>query len=224
VTGPASRRVRLPTRRGPGPGLAAWLGALALAVTACGGGAASPSPTAAAGTSPSPDIRLLRSGLAANLDKLASYKFSEDIYSGAADAGSPAPSSGSPPVGGTRSLRVDGTVVNGASRSIELSMSGVRYIVVGTSAWSSADGELWASVDDLPDILTLLPAAYYETWFDPRVTGFSAVGEEDHNGIACTRFSGGDALGNLYASAAGAPFPADTSFPWADTSPATRSR
>jgi hypothetical protein len=212
-------------RGAPGAALVAWLGALVLVVAACGGSAASPSPTAATGASPSPDIRLLPGGLAANLDKLGSYKFAEDIYSGGG-GGSPAPdqasssasasaaasASGMTSPGGTRSLRVEGIVVNGAGgtgRSIELTMSGVRYVVVGDSAWSSADGALWASVDDLPDVLSLLPAAYYETWFDPRVSGFSAVGEEDHNGIACTRFSGSQALGNLYASAAGGSFQAD---------------
>jgi hypothetical protein len=211
------------TRNASGAALVAWLAALVLAVAACGGGAASPSPAAATGASPSSDIRLLPSGLAANLDKLASYKFAEDIYSGggggsgapaspASSASGSASASGTLPLGGTRSLRVEGTVVNGTGstgRSIELTMSGVRYVVVGTSAWSSADGALWASVDDLPDVLTLLPAAYYQTWFDPRVSGFGAVGEEDHNGIACTHFSGSQALGNLYASAAGGSFQAD---------------
>jgi hypothetical protein len=222
TTGP-SPKAPARTTGAPGAALVAWLGALVLVVAACGGGAASPNPTAATGASPSPDVRLLPSGLAANLDKLGSYKFAEDIYSGGGgDSVTPNPASSSTPaqtaasgvqpLGGTRSLRVEGTVVNGpgsADRSIELTMSGVRYVVVGTSAWSSADGGLWASVDDLPDVLALLPVAYYETWFDPRVSGFSAVGEEDHNGIACTYFSGSQALGNLYASAAGGSFQAD---------------
>lgn len=196
---------------------------LALAVGACGGGAPSTAPASSSDGSAPPDVRLLTSGLAANLDKLASYKFSEDIYSGvdtgsaeplpestlgAATAQATAVVSGQP--GGTRSLRIEGTVVSGpGGRSIAMSMSTVEYVVVGQVGWSSSDGDLWAPVDDLPDVLSLLPAAYYGTWFDPNVTGFRAVGEETHNGVDCTRFSGSDSLGNLYASQTGASFQAD---------------
>jgi hypothetical protein len=180
-------------------------------VAGCSGASATASPTTSAGVLPSRDSRLLASGLAGNLDKLASYRFTEDIYSGAAATSGPSATgaAGSGAIGGTRSLQVEGTVVNDGTRAVQVSMPGVQYVIVGSSAWATSDGTLWASVDNLADVLTLLPTAYYQTWFDPHVSGFSALGDETHNGIDCVHFSGSDSLGNLYASMTGAAFTAD---------------
>ena len=207
-----------------------------VAVASCGSGAATPSTPPASGSTHDPNVRLLSAGLAANLDRLTSYQFAEDVYSGA-DTGSPNPSASaeasaatqsaatqsaatqsaanpsalpSGPVG-TRALRIVGTVVNGASgpASVWLSLSGRQYTIVGSTAWTSSDGVIWTVSDDPSDVLALLPAVYYGIWFEPHVASFTAVGQEQRNGIECTRFSGSDALGLLYASATGASLQAD---------------
>jgi hypothetical protein len=168
-------------------------------------------------------------GLAANLDKLSSYRFTATIYaatstdpsvipgpsdaasgtsSSAASGTSPGNSASVAPSDGA-SVYIQGTVVNSASRSIRISIGAVQYVVVGSSAWTSVDGEVWALVDNVADVTKLLPAAYYNTWFDPHVSGFAAIGDEMRNGVACTRYSGSDTLGNLYASMTGATLQAD---------------
>jgi len=199
--------------------------ALGLALAGCGGAAATPSARPSAATSASSDARLLTSGLAQNLDKLTSYRFSEVVYSSwtgslapasvavGSAAASPTGSAGS--TAGTAGLdhgllRIDGVVVNrGGSRSVQLTMNGVEYIIVGNDAWVSVDGTVWASTDESGDVIAQLPAGYYAIWFDKHVSGFTAVGTEDHDGVSATHFSGTDSLGNLYASRVGASFQAD---------------
>ena len=201
--------------------LAAALGVAVLALAGCGGATTSPAATATSGSSVPTDARLLASGLAANLDKLASYRFSEIVYSSwngsiapivpvpAAPSGSNAIASAgaSAPTG---FLRIDGTIVNGADGpSIRLDLRGVEYVIVGKKAWISVDGTLWAESDELADVTSQLPASYYKIWFDKHVGGFAAVDASDHNGIRATHFSGGDSLANLYATRGGASFQAD---------------
>jgi hypothetical protein len=167
-------------------------------------------------------------GLAANLDKLSSYRFSEVIYSvppslgdgsaapsasgAVASVQSVSPSGGQSamPSGDAGSLRVEGIVVNGNSKSIQIAVGGIEYVVIGSSAWNSIDGGAsWQAIDGLSSVLAMLPSAYYAIWFEPHVAGFGAVGDEARNGIPCTHYSGSRTLGNLYASITGAGFQAE---------------
>jgi len=216
---------------------------LATAAAACGSGSSAPAPASSAQLTVGPGVRSLSSGLAANLDKLTSYRFSEVIYvgSGAAAGGSGSPSAGAtssasgaatssggataslpasastgpgsstaaPSAGPSGSLRIEGTVINSGSRSIRIEMAGVQYVVVGPSAWNSIDGDTWVPVDDISDVTALLPAAYYQIWFDPHVAGFGAVGDEARNGVDCVHYSGTETIGGLYASMTGGSFQAE---------------
>ncbi len=209
---------------------AGLLAATALLVVACGGASATTSPSSAAsGGSAPPDVRLLDKGLAANLDKLSSYRSSEVVYSSwggsmvPIEPASPAvtsDASGTPgatnatsgpsvPIG-TGLLRIDGTVFNnGGVVSVRMSMKGVQYVIIGSSAWVSIDGELWAQTDERSDVLDQLPGAYYAIWFEKHLSGFAAKDAGDHNGVASTHFTAADSLGNLYATSGTAVFQSD---------------
>jgi len=201
--------------------LAALLAVATLLIAGCGSASGTPSPSATApAASVAPDQRLLESGLAAGFDRLSSYRFSEVIYSSWSGSVVPIAPAGSPgstasaaaasiPIG-TGLLRIDGTVVNnGGVLSVRLTMKGVQYVIIGSSAWVSIDGELWALTDESSDVLDQLPANYYAIWFEQHVSGFAAKDASDHNGVASTHFAAADSMGNLYATRGTAMFQAE---------------
>jgi hypothetical protein len=203
--------------------LAGFLAAATLIVAGCAGSVASPSSSALSSAGGVvPDARLLETGLAANFDKLASYRFSEVIYSSwngsvapivppgsAGSPGSTASVTPSVPIG-TGLLRIDGTVVNnGNVPSVRLTMKGVEYVIIGKSAWVSLDGAVWAVTDVGADVLAQLPATYYGIWFEKHASGFAAKDAGEHNGVASTHFAAGDSMGDLYATRGTATFQAE---------------
>jgi hypothetical protein len=186
-------------------GLTAVTLAIGLVVVACGG-SGNGLPGANNGNGNTPDTgggngSSLTSGLASNLDKLTSYKFTETIAS--ASSGTSADSSGS--------FQITGTVINSPTKAMWINDLGVQFITIGDQAWSSFDGTTWVTSDPNDTSLTsLLPGNDYATWFDANSTGFSVAGDETKNGIACTHFKGSDSLSKLYSAlGASANFQAD---------------
>jgi hypothetical protein len=171
-------------------------------VAACGSTpSATPSSPAASGNVPgSSAAGLLATGLSANLDKLDSYQFYESMPTSTTGAGasSGASSSSSAP------LVVNGTVINRPVKSIYVNGRPAQFIVVGSQAWRSIDGNTWIAGDPLDTFLTdLLPGHDYGTWFDAKATFFRAVGDEQKNGVDCIHYQGDPSLGSLYGGAGG---------------------
>ena len=174
--------------------------AMALGVAACGVSSPPVNPSGPAGTAgPSGSGGgLLTVGLSSNLDKLASYRFSES------NAGLPGSASASPVAG--ESYEVAGTVVNRPVKSIWIDEPQGQFILIGSQAWVSADGVTWVASDPSDSSLTdLLPGHDYAMWFDAKASYFRAVGSEPKNGVPCVHYVADPSLGSIYADATGAP-------------------
>ena len=147
----------------------------------------------------------LSAGLSANLDQLASYKFSWN-YFGASTGGAGSPME-------TGSFAITGTVINSPPKSISVSYFGVQYIQIADQQWSSFDGTTWMATDasSAADLSTMLPTSAYGSWFDTNSGQFSSAGDETKNGVACVHYKGNDSLSGLYSKIAGvsASFQAD---------------
>ena len=182
---------------GSAPRLAAVGFAIALCAAACAG---TPAPTNPPGPSGSRGVAgggPLTVGLSSNLDKLASYRFTESNV-GAPGGGSPSPS-------GQGSYSVSGTVITQPTASIWIRQTRAQYIVMGDLGWVSVDGTTWMATDPQEiDLTSILPGAVYATWFDARASYFNAVGEESKNNVLCTHYKGSSTLGSMYVGLAGA--------------------
>jgi len=171
--------------------------AFALVVASCGSGSPLGSGETKSGSGKSGGTSL-SAGLASNLDKLTSYRFSWSSSGASTGAGATAASTGS--------FAITGTVINTPNKSIAVSYLGVRYIQIGDQQWSSFDGSTWyaqASASSGVDLSSYLPTSDYATWFDVNSTQFSPVGDETKNGVQCVHFKGSDSLGKLYGAIAG---------------------
>jgi hypothetical protein len=180
--------------------------ALALVVAACSSG--SPLNPGATGNTGGGNNggSSLTSGLASNLDKLASYRFTWSSFGQSSGAGASAASTGS--------FAITGTVINSPIKSMSVSYLGVQYIQIGDKQWSSFDGSTWyeqSAGSSGTDLTTYLPTSDYGTWFDNNSTQFSSTGEGTRNGVLCIHLKGSDSLGKLYGAIAGvsASFQAD---------------
>jgi hypothetical protein len=168
--------------------LAAGL-AIGLAVGACSGSPAPANPSAPSGGGYAGDSgdagAPLTTGLAANLDKLVSYQFTETILSSSAGSSGP--------------LVLSGTVVNTPSKSIWIKTQPAQYIVIGDQAWRSYDGSTWTIADPTDTLVTdLLPGHDYATWFDAKADRFRDVGDETKNDVPCIHYKGDASLASLY--------------------------
>lgn len=169
---------------------------VALLATACGGAS---QPTGSAAPRPSGSgigsISLLQVGLSANLDKLASYKFTES------NVGS---SSGTHASLADGSYQLAGTVVRAPQQSIWIKEANSQFISIGPTAWTSVDGTTWMAADPQSlGLSELLPGVEYQNWFDARVSYFVAVGEEPKNGVDCLHYQGNSALNSIYSGQSG---------------------
>ena len=182
--------VRRRTFRAISGPLAAGL-AIGLAVCACSGSPAPANPSGPAGGGNAGDSgnagAPLTAGLAANLDKLDSYQFTETILSSSGNSGP---------------LVLSGTVVNTPTKSIWIKTQPAEYIVIGDRAWRSYDGTTWTIADPTDTLVTdLLPGHDYVTWCDAKADHFKAVGEETKNDVPCIHYKGDAALASLYTGA-----------------------
>lgn len=173
--------------------------AIVLLAAACAGNASpsnSPGPTgSAAGFQGGP----LVVGLASNLDKLPSYRFTESNVGG---PGSPAPSASD-----DGSYMASGTVINAPVASISVREARAQFIVIGNLGWVSADGLTWmASDSNQTDLTPILPGSQYTAWFDAKASYFLAVGDETKNNVPCTHYKGNSALESIYAGSSGTAF------------------
>lgn len=171
--------------------------AVALALAACGSSASSPAGGSPDGGPSSSGAAALSAGLAANLEKLTSYRFTWSFYGNGTGAGPTAAQSGS--------FEVSGTVINTPTRSIAVTYNGMRYVQIGSRQWSSFDGTSWyaAAASSGIDLAAMLPTSDYAAWFDENSTQFAAAGTETRNGVECVHFKGADSLGKLYGTASG---------------------
>jgi hypothetical protein len=176
------------TFRAIGGPLAASL-AIGLAVGACSGSPTQANPSGPAGGGYAGDSGRagapLTAGLAANLDNLDGYQFTETILGSSS--------------GSTGPLVLSGTVVNGPPKSIWIKSQPAEYIVIGDRAWRSYDGTTWTIADPTDTLVTdLLPGRDYATWFDAKADHFKDVGEETKNDIQCVHYKGDASLASLY--------------------------
>ena len=163
--------------------------AIGLVAAACGGSA---QPTVSPGSHPAgsgADVaRPLAAGLAANLNKLTSYRFT------ASNVGST----------GGGSYSIAGTVVNTPVASVSIKQAGAQFIVIGAAAWTSIDGKSWMAIDPQAVGATdILPGKEYGSWFDAKASYFEVVGDETKNNVPCTHYRGNSALNSIYAGLAG---------------------
>lgn len=133
----------------------------------------------------------LASGLAANLDKLDSYKFA--WHFSLAASGSSAADTGS--------MDTSGTVVNKGTKAYKVNDLGfLQIIAIGDQGWTSFDnGNSW-TVDNTysstsSSLKDLLPVNLYGSDFDSNATQFSVVGDESKNGVQCVHYRGASNLG-----------------------------
>jgi hypothetical protein len=189
------------SRRGTRGVIAVCL-AIGLMVGACESSTSSASPSRPAASLDGAGVgATLPTGLAANLDKLDSYRFIETIP---VDSPSAAASAG-------RGARViDGTVINRPVRSLWIHIQpGIdiapgQFIVIGDQAWRSPDGITWTAGDPNDPFLTdLLPGHDYALWFDAKADHFKVVAEELMHGVTCIHFKGDPSLSSLYSGSAG---------------------
>jgi hypothetical protein len=182
---------------GSAPRLVAVGFAIVLCAAACAGTSAPTNPPRPSGSHGVGGGGALTVGLSSNLDKLASYRFTESNV-GTPGGGSPSPS-------GQGSYSVSGTVVTRPTASIWIRQTRAQYIVIGDLAWVSVDGATWMATDpQVIDLTSILPGAVYATWFDARASYFNAVGEESKNNVPCTHYKGNSTLGSMYVGLAGA--------------------
>ena len=165
-------------------GLIAVSLAIGLGVGACNSSSATPSPTAPGASDSGRDGGgPLSTGLASNLDKLDSYRFSLSNAGSPSGTGSPPSIGASPSIGATPSIGslpsisaspsssvtapsgagaspsssvsylITGTVINRPSSSIWISETGAQFIAIGDKAWASVDGATWVVSD--PNDLSL---------------------------------------------------------------------
>jgi hypothetical protein len=180
--------------------LASFAAALVIALAGCGGSSSGANQSASAGAASAGASggEALPTGLSANLDQLASYRFSESI---------PVASPGASASGGAGGpIVVSGTVVNRPVKAVAIEGPSAYFILVGNQMWTSVDGSTWMVGDPTDTILTdLLPGHDYGTWFDDKAGYFAAVGTEVKNGVQCTHYKGGSSLSGLYANTTGSP-------------------
>jgi hypothetical protein len=171
----------------------------AVAATACGSLVApTPSPNATASVAVGEIGATLPVGLSTQLDKLASYQFSESIPQPSSD-----PSAGPSPTY-LEPLTITGTVVNRPMAAFSIDTHPSQFIVVGDQAWRSGDGITWSIGDPADSFLTgLLPGHDYPTWFDDKANYFHATGEETKNGVPCIRYEGDASLEGLFSGTSG---------------------
>lgn len=194
------RRIGLAGSRSAIRSLVAGGLAIALGIAACAGSSPPANPSGSAvGAGPSASSGSpLTVGLSANLDKLASYRFTE---SNAGIAGSAGASST-----GTGSYQISGTVINRPLKSIWIGETQGQFILIGSQAWVSADGITWVASDPTDTILTdLLPGHDYATWFDAKASHFRSVGDEPKNGVPCVHYKADPSLAGAYSDATEAP-------------------
>ncbi len=180
-------------------GLVAMGIAIGLVVGACGSSSSGRSPVSSGAANPATTGGgALVSGLSSNLDSLTSYRFTESL------AGASGPGEATPVASAT--VSIDGVVVNKPARSLSLTAFGVKYVLVGSEAWTSFDGTTWTSMDPTDSSLTeLLPGKNYEVWFDANAADFKEAGDESKNGIQCVHYKGDSSLGSLYQGVTGNP-------------------
>jgi hypothetical protein len=187
------------TIRRPMRGLLAMSAALALATAACGGGGSLPSlgggglPSLGGGGGGNGGS--LSTGIASNLDKLASYQFTETMSGSSFGAEASSDSSGA---------TISGTVINQPVKKLWINYAGAQFIVIGDQEWVSSDGTSWTSTGtDTSAFSSFLPGQLYATWFDSFASGYKSAGDDTQNGVACTHYKGDSSISSLYGSLAG---------------------
>lgn len=186
--------------RRPRRGLLAIGVALAFVAAGCGGSTSTPGlpggvtlPTIPGGGAVGTGS--LSQGIAANLDTLNSYKFTETMSGSSFGAQATSDSSGT---------TISGTVINKPDQREWINFAGSQFIVIGTQEWMSSDGTTWMSAGTAVSAFdAYLPGKLYGTWFDAYSTGYQAAGEETQNSVACIHYKGNSSLGNMYSAIAG---------------------
>jgi hypothetical protein len=188
------------TIRRPMRGLLTISVALALAAAACGGSSSTPGlggggglPSLGGGGGGSGSS--LSTGIASNLDKLASYQFTETMSGSSFGAEASSDTSGA---------TISGTVINQPVKKLWINYAGTQFIVIGDQQWISSDGTSWDSAGtDTSAFSSLLPGQLYATWFDSFASGYKSAGDDTQNGVACTHYKGDNSISSLYGTLAG---------------------
>ena len=197
------------TNRRPMRGLIGVCVALAVVAGACGSSSSTPGipglPTMPGGLPTNPGGALstdnggggssLTSGLAANLDNLKSYQFSETIAGSSSDASPSADSGGS---------TISGTVINQPDKRMWVNYGGTQFITIGTQTWTSDDGTTWTAFPAGSAMFgSMLPSTLYLTYFDSFSSNYKSVGDDTQNNIPCTHYQGDSSISGMYAALAG---------------------
>ena len=85
------------------------------------------------------------------------------------------------------------------------------FILIGPDAWirSGGEGQAWEHVPaDQATFITAIvdvfrPEQMFSTYFAPVGGDNTRVGDEDKNGVACTRYRGGESVGAILGALAG---------------------
>ena len=164
--------------------------------------ASTAAPTGSASTAPSASRSAVSSGSAGPVSASPSMASSPPPEPSASVSAAP---SASTPAYQSASFDVSGTVVNAPAASVWVKEPQAQFIVIGSLAWVSVDGQMWMSSDPgSTDLSFLMPASGYATWFDAKASYFTAVGNETKNGVPCVHYKGNGTLKSIYGDTGGA--------------------